>query len=223
MSITKKLSIATAGAAFIALGTLGTAPATAASLDFSFTTQSGGKGTFTLDTDTAPAPEPTLRFNVDGSVFAEGIAYTSAISNFSFSSPDTSFNNRIGDFGVYPSVPFAFNPDIPSTGTLGIAGEPSGCVVSSDVFCAVDIGVEYLGNVSELPVLSDDPGSYSLFDIIVYDGSESTSNVITAELITKSQVVPEPGSVMGTLAVGIGGALLLLKRKMNINRAAIKP
>ena len=78
MSIAKKLSIATAGAAFIALGTFGTAPATAASLDFSFTTQSGGKGTFTLDTDTAPAPEPTLRFNVDGSVFAQGIACTSA-------------------------------------------------------------------------------------------------------------------------------------------------
>lgn len=37
------------------------------------------------------------------------------------------------------------------------------------------------------------------------------------------QAVPEPGSVVGTLAVGIGGAALLLKRKMNRNKVAIKP
>ena len=36
------------------------------------------------------------------------------------------------------------------------------------------------------------------------------------------QAVPEPSAVMGTLAVGIGGASLLMKRRMSTKKAVIK-
>lgn len=202
----QRLSIAAFGAAFIALGIFGTAPATAALLDFSFTTESGGTGSFTLDTDAAPGSVPATIIFGDGPV-EEGIQYTKAISNFSFSSPSTSFSNLTGDYGVYPSIPFAPN----SRGVLSIVGTPSGD--EPDEFYLADIGLEYLGNVSELPVLSDDPRSYCSLDrITVYDSIEFTANVITADPITDLQVVPETGSILGTLAVGIGGTFLLLKR-----------
>ena len=82
MSIVK-LSMATTGAVFIAL--VGTVPATAASLDFSFTTSSGGTGFFTLDTDTPPVSEPAiLEPNIPD---AFGILYPKAASNYSFYRP----------------------------------------------------------------------------------------------------------------------------------------
>ncbi len=56
----KKLSLAVAGAAFIALLTGATAPVQAALLDFSFTTESGATGSFTLDTDTPSSSEPGI-------------------------------------------------------------------------------------------------------------------------------------------------------------------
>ena len=81
MSIAK-LSTATAGAVFIALGTCSTAPATAALVEFNFTTENGGTGTFTLNTDTAPNPE-TVIFRPG----LTGITFPNAVSDFSFSAP----------------------------------------------------------------------------------------------------------------------------------------
>lgn len=214
MSIVNKLSIATVGAAFIALGVGTTAPATAASLDFSFTTASGGTGSFTLDTDTAPGSEPAFFF-VQGQPLQEGFGYAGAVSDFSFSSQATSLSNLTGDINVYPTVNTSeFSAD---DGVLSLLFGPSGR--SADENPLVEIALVYLGNVSELPVLSDEPSSYSsLFGIQVY----GNDTVIVDELITEYQVVPEPGSVLGTLALGIGGAGLLLKRQMNRKKAAIR-
>lgn len=205
----KRLFQAAFGVAFTALGTVvGIVPSQAALLDFNFTTQSGGTGSFILDTDTAPDPNPALYINPNGSFF-EGVSYPGAISNFSFSGSYRSFSNNSGDFGVFPSIPFAPN----STGVLSSVDSPAGCLTAPDYTCSIEIDVEYLGNISELPVLSTNPLSYfTATDIKFYDSL--TGDVLSSDPITSFQAVrvPESDSVIGLLAFGVVGAGLLLKR-----------
>ena len=206
----RRLFMAALGVGFLALGTVvGTVPSQAAVLKSSFTTKSGGTGSFILDTDTAPDPNPALYFNPDGST-SQGISYPGAISNFSFSGAYTSFSNNSGDFGVFPSIPFAPN----STGVLSTVDSPAGCLTATDFACSIEIQVGYLGNTSELPVLSTNPLSYfTATDIKFYDSK--TGDVLSSDPITNFQVVsvPESDSVLGILAFGVGSAGLLLKRK----------
>lgn len=207
----QRLSMAVAGATFIALG-IGTAPANAALIGFNFDTESGGTGSFILDTGTPPASEPSVVFFDDGSV-EEGILYLNAISDFSFSAPDTSFSNLTGDYSVFPSIPYTTRR--PDTGVLSIVG-PSGCATATADFCSVNIDVEYSGSVSELPLLSNDPLSYPrAFEVLFVD--PPTGDFISSDRIInfQAQAVPESDSALGILTVGIGGAGWLLKRKMN--------
>ena len=51
---------------------------------------------------------------------------------------------------------------------------------------------------------------------------DPTVGIPTRDNITNLEAVPEPDSVLGLLAFGIGGALLQLLR-MNRNKAVIKP
>ncbi len=217
-----RLFMAALGATFIALGTLGTDPAQAALLNFSFTTESSGTGSFILNTDTVPTSESGLLTDDDGSVIGTGFVYPNAVSNFSFSSPDVNLSNLTGEFAVFPSNPPYFAPD--STGVDSGFEYPTGCTVATDFVCSVQVLTEYIGSISELPVLSDDPLSYPrafAFQRI----NPTTSDFLTNDRITNFRVtpVPESDSVLGTLAFGIGGAGKLLKRKMNRKKAAIKP
>ena len=216
MSIVKKLSMATAGAAFIVLGVGTTTPASAALLNFSFTTASGGTGSFILDTDTAPDLEPALLFGPDPSSEPDtGFQYQDAISNFSVSTPDVNLSNVTGDFAVFPSVPYTTTP---SSGVLSIVGALPNDV---DYYYPFQIDVEYSGNISELPTLSADPLSYPrLFAVDRYNAT--TGEFLSGDRITNFQVVPDPGSILGTVAFGIGGAGLLLKRQLNTKKAAIR-
>lgn len=69
-------------------------------------------------------------------------------------------------------------------------------------------------------------GSLNLTQVITSspDPTGISEPILTLNTVQGSfQAVPEPGSVLGTLTVGIGGAALLLKRKMNTNKVAIKP
>jgi hypothetical protein len=206
----QRLSMAALGVAFIALEIVGTLPAQAALLDFSFTAESGGTGSFILDTDAAPDPNPALFVNPDGS-FSDGTSYPSATSDFSFSAPYTSLSNLSGDFGIFPSIPFA--PD--STGVLSGALSPAGCLTAPDYSCSIQIDVEYLGNISKLPVLSTNPLSYFIATNIKFYDPQS-GDVLSSDPITKFQVVPVPesDSVLGILAFGVGSAGLLLRRKL---------
>ncbi|MHC5731377.1 MAG: PEP-CTERM sorting domain-containing protein, partial [Nostoc sp.] len=79
------------------------------------------------------------------------------------------------------------------------------------------IDVKYLGNISELPVLSTNPLSYfTATDIKFYDSQ--TGKLLSSDPITsfRSVSVPESDSVLGLLAIGVGGAALLLKRKYSV-------
>lgn len=204
----------TAGTAFIALGTFGTAPATAALLYFDFTTESGSTGSFTLDTDTAPDPNPALSLNDDGTVTEIGFSYPNAVSNFSVSTTGINLSGVTADFGAFTAIPL----DPPGTGILSSVEYPSGCLTTTTFFCSIDVDLGYTGSVSELPVLSDDPLSYSTN--IVLRIADSTTGLVIEDPITNLQVVPEPNSVLGVLAFGIGGAGLLVKRKMNRKKVA---
>jgi hypothetical protein len=222
MSIVKKLSMATTGAAFIALGTFGTAPATAALIDFSFTTSSGGTGSFTLDTDTPPGSEPAiLEPDIPEAV---GILYPKAVSNYSFSSSYLTFNNVTADWIVAPSITSDFIGLPPNVrGVLSGPTYPSGCTTTPPNFtCLFDVAVIYSVNRTDLPVLDDNPLSYSrVLGIDFYN--PTTGELRLREDITSFQVVPEPDSALSLLGFGIGGYGLLLKRKMNRKKAAIKP
>ncbi|MHC5613095.1 MAG: hypothetical protein ACYTXA_19355 [Nostoc sp.] len=208
----RRLSMAALGVAFIAMATIPTLPAQAALLEFNFTTKSSGTGSFTLDTDTARDPNPALFSNPDGS-FTDGISYPGAISDFTFSAPSRSFSNLSGDFGVFPSLPLASN----SVGALSTVLSPAGCLTAPDYSCSVGIDVKYLGNISELPVLSTNPLSYFTATDIKFLDSQ-TSKLLSSDPITSFRAVrvPESDSVLGLLAIGVGGAALLLKRKFSV-------
>jgi len=69
-------------------------------------------------------------------------------------------------------------------------------------------------------------GSLNLNQVITYspDSAGISQPILALNTVQGSfQTVPEPASILGTLAVGIGGAALLVKRKMNKNKVAIKP
>lgn len=213
MSIVKKSSIATAFAAVIALGTVNTAPATAGLLKFNFDTESGGTGSFTLDTETAPASEPVL--------FGPGLTgflYPNAVSDFFLSAPYIDSLNKVtADYSVVPSFPLT--PD--GKEVFSGVSYPAGCSRAATFNCLVNVAISYSGNVLNLPlVLSSDSLSYSKgIGVEVFD---PTVGIPTRDNITNLEAVPEPDSVLGLLAFGIGGALLQLLR-MNRNKAVIKP
>ena len=215
----KTLFIAVAGAAFIALGTGGIAPAQAAPLDFNFTTVSGATGSFTLETDTSPSPEPAIF----GAGF-RGISYPNAVSDFSFASSQLNVNGAIADYQVAPSL----NSDVlapvfgfPFSGVLSGVAYPSGCSSGITYTCRISVGTIYNGNISELPLLSDDPDSYPSGSFVtLYDttGTPLSTDRITNLQSVSRQPIPESNSSLGILAFGIAGVGLLLKRKKNTNK-----
>jgi hypothetical protein len=214
MSIQKSF-ISAAGGVFIALGAFGTLPVDAALLKFSFTTDSGRIDSFTLDTNTALDPNPFLDSTGEA---VEGLVYTGAISNFSVETPNFNLSNVTGDYSIVPSQPFG---PLGTRSVLSLVDYPAGCVTSTEFGCSVEVSIFYSGNVSELPVLSTDPLSYVDTVTRVFSGflvfDPVTGDILSRDRIAnlQIQVVPEPGSVLGILAIGIGGAGLLLKRRMN--------
>ncbi|MCC5661232.1 hypothetical protein LC608_30580 [Nostoc sp. XA010] len=201
----QKLCVAAVGTAFIALESLSMAPATAALLTFSFSTESGGIGSFTLDTKTVRASEPA----VFGAGFT-GILYPKAVSNLSLSASYTSLRRVTADWVVAPS----FTSDLlglpESIGVLSGAVYPSGCSNGTSVGCSVTVGVIYSGNASEP---SPNPDSYPIV-LAVELFEPTTQQLLIRESITKFQVVPESNSNLSILAFGIGGISLLLKHKL---------
>ncbi len=223
----QRLSMAAFGAVFLAVGTAGTAPAQAALLDFSFTTNSGTTGTFTLNTDAAPATDPALFGDptVQGPIVL-GISYPGAISNFSLSAPNSNLSIELetADFDVAPLLTSNILGLPPDLGVLSGAVFPSGCS-TGNFSCLLNVAVIYSGDLLELPVLSDEPNSYSR-GLSIDFFNPATQELLNREFISPDnlQVVPEPSLVPAKLAFGIGGAgLLLMKRKMNRKKVAIRP
>lgn len=216
-----KLSATIIGTSFIVLTTFSTAPATAALLNFSFTTENGSTGSFILDTDAAPDPNPAIGITADGTAIGIGFAYPNAVSNFSLATTGTVLSEVTADFGVFTIEPL----DPPNTGILSAVEFPSGCLTATDFLCSIDVDLGYTGDVEELPVLSDDPLSYS--NGIVLRIADFTTGLVNEEEITEFQVnevedpnfqaVPEPNFDLITLAVGIGAGLLA-SRKVIKNR-----
>lgn len=216
----QKLSIAAAGAVFIFVSTVAMAPAQAVLLQFSFTTESGGRGTFTLDTDTAPDSNPAIVRDDDESVIVTGISYPNAISNFSFSAPYTEFRNLSAAYGVFPSL--IIDSTSSDTSLSGVY-YPSSCLSATGSYCSKILEpIVYSGNALELPELSANPLSYNYVslseatEIGVLRFDASTGDLLSADPITNFQAVPESDSVVAILALGIGGAGLLLKRHRKI-------
>ncbi|MBD2773554.1 hypothetical protein [Iningainema tapete] len=206
----QKFSPAVAFSTFIAVGTAALAPAQAALLDFSFTTTNGGTGTFTLNTGTSPSAEPAI--------FAQGvtgISYPNAISNFSISAPYVNLSSVTTDFSVVPSITSAFIGFPANLGVLSSISYPPGCITSPGFTCLFDIAIFYTGNLSELPLLSDNPNSYST-SVAVDFFDPTTQELLVRDFITNFQVVrkqpvPEPNVGWSILTFGIGGLGLLLR------------
>ncbi len=205
----KRLSFAVAFCACFAIETVGLEPAQAALLDFSFTTISGATGTFTLDTDSPPSPVPSTGSGISG---FPGILYPSAVSDFSFSSPQRpqfNLSNEIADWEIIPGI-------IPGNmGNLSGVVSPSGCSTGTTFSCLINVGVLYTGNTSEL---SDNPDSYPVgLGIELFDPTNNNASLgiepFSDYKVVQRETVPEPNTILGTLALGIYGTALVLKRK----------
>lgn len=208
----QKLSIAVAPLAFMVLGTVSVEPVQAAELDFNFTTTSGATGTFTLNTNTPPSPQRAI-FRPD----VTGIAYKSAVSNFSISAPYVNLSNITTDFDVVPSVTSDLIGFPTNLGVLSGVSYPPGCITSGGFTCLFDIALFYSGNQTELPTLSDNPLDYSRSAGIDFF-NPATNELLIRDDITNLKVVsrqvPESNSGLSILASAIGGLSLLIKRKM---------
>lgn len=205
----KSLPIAIA-AAVIAVGTVAADSSQAALLDFNFTTESGATGSFTLDTDTPPSPDPALvRFG------STGFAYPNAVSDFSISAPYLNLSSVTTDFYVVPLLSNFFGSS--GTGiTSGVSYDP-GCITAPGFTCTFGLSVSYSGDPSELPVLSDDPISYSTgLAVGIFENRELlVRDSITNFKIVPRQSIPESNTTLSVLTFGIGSVSLLLKRKIS--------
>ncbi|MBD2730642.1 hypothetical protein H6G96_31075 [Nostoc sp. FACHB-892] len=214
----QKLSIAITKVAFIALGIISVQPVQAALIDFNFSTRNGATGTFTLNTDTPPSPEPAIfRPNVTG------VAYLGAVSNFSISAPYVNLSNVTTDFDVVPSVTSDLIGFPKNLGVLSGVSYPPGCITSSSLTCLFDIALFYSGNQTELPILSDNPLSYSRG--VGIDFFNPTTNELLirdniANFKVVSKQVPESNSGLSILASAIGIVGLLIKRNLDTKRYA---
>ena len=209
----QKLSIAVAAAAFIAVGTVAITPVQAALIDFNFTTAGGATGKFTLNTDTHPSPSPAI--------FAPeitGISYPNAVSGFFLSAPYINLSSITTDFNVAPSITSDLIGFPANLGVISDVSYPPGCITAPGLSCLFDVAVFYSGNQTELPVLSDNPLSYSR-GVVIDFFEPTTKELLIRDNITNFQViskqVPESNSGLSILASVIGGVGLLEKRKMN--------
>lgn len=227
-TVMKKLSMATIGATFIALSTLGVSKAEAAVIvldfegvgnlnpvgnfydtdpqDFDITFSPNALGLVDADAGGSgniggePSPD-TVLFFLDGSA-----ATLNAPNGF-----DTGFSffysaiNNPGSVNVYDGLNATGNLlatiNLPLTPFNG-APDPSGLFSP-----LVPIGVSFLGTARSV----DFGGAANQ---IVFDD-------ITFGSVTPGQPVPEPGSILGMLALGAFGSTTLLKRKQQ-QKAAVK-
>jgi hypothetical protein len=213
----KRLSMTVAGAAFTALLTVAVAPVQAAPLDFNFTTETGATGSFTLNTDTLSSREPGI-FGPG----VTGISYPNAVSNFSVSAPYINLSNVTTDFNVVPSITSDFIGFPANLGVLSGVSYPPGCITVPGFTCLFNVAVLYSGNLLELPVLSDNPLSYSRGAGIRFYNPTTQERLLTDNItnfqVVRRQPVPESDFSFSLLAFGIAGVGLLLKRKMNTNK-----
>ena len=193
------------------MGTASLKPAQAALLDFSFTTIDSATGTFTLNTDTSASPVPSIGAGIGG---FPGILYPNAVSNFSFSSlerPQFNLGNEIADWEVIPGI-------IPgNVGNLSGVVSPNGCSAGTTFTCLINLAVLYTGNPSEL---SDNPDFYSQgLGIELFDSANNFASLGITPFrdykVVQRETVPEPNTILGTLALGIYGTTLVMKRKIS--------
>lgn len=217
----QKISAFLLGTLLSVSSTVMASPAAAAQLRFSFTTQSGGNGSFSLETDTEAVPESELP--IFFTIREGNQAYLGAVSDFSFTSPEASFEGLDADYGVFPAVEFGSLlgvPEVPGAYTAVYA--PAGCLFDPTAFCPTEFPIAYTGDLSALPDLADDLSAYvEGFDI----ASVSPIGVIGSDPLTSFNVesVPEPGSIAGILLLGmlsLGGSLKKLSLSGSLKKSA---
>ena len=212
----KTLSIAIA-ATTLSFFAIGINSAQAALLQFSFTTenffntQETGSGSFLLDTETTVSSEIIAQlFDLTGQVFAEGLLYPDAVSNFFFSSPGAgTFNYATLDFVVFPTVSF-----VPGSvaGAIGLrqCNDP-------EADCPTQLTLDYTGSLAELPTLSANPESYSLFDVSGYKAGGAEVTFIENVTSQSSTAVPAPAVFPGVLAAGALGAVYRKRQSKKVS------
>jgi hypothetical protein len=184
--------------------------AQAALLQFSFTTAQEGSGSFLLDTET-PVSSEIIPQLVDGTgAIAEGTLYANAVSNFFFSSPGAgTFNYSTLDFVLFPTVSFAPGSVAGAVG-LRQCSDP-------EADCPIQLDLDYLGNLAELPTLSTDSKSYDLFAVFGYQAGVADFTFvedITGQLAT---AVPAPAVFPGVLAAGALGAVYRKRQRKKVS------
>jgi hypothetical protein len=207
--------VATVGAVFLPLGFV-SAPAHAALLDFSFTTQKGGTGFFTLDTSV----ENTFTGNFNPDAFFGNLP--NAISGFTFSGTgQTATSDGILNFVVTP---------LGTTFRINSAGYGGGLGPVSQVGLFFSSPSD--PNPSDLNfVLPSDPSQYvprayfeSFLGYVIFStGGGSDNDSLTSVSVAahpSSTSVPEPTPTVSLVTLGSLGAGYLLRKKMRSSKNA---
>ena len=214
----KTLSMAIA-ATTLSFFAIGINSAQAALLQFSFTTknffniQETGSGSFLLDTETPASSEVIPLLDATGAeVVGEGREYRDAVSNFFFSSPGAgTFNYATLDLGVF----FLFKPSASFPLPFGAISPRQCSDLESD--CPIQVGLDYLGNLTEFPILSANPESYKLLNVIAFQAG--VAKLTFDEVITSpsATAVPAPAVFPGVLAAGALGVVYRKRQSKKVS------
>jgi hypothetical protein len=153
-------------------------------LRFKFTIEGGGKGSFDLNTANVSTPVP--------GTFGPEFSYFNAVSNFSFSGLNRNVDKEDAGWKIVPGLKAEFIGFPPGTpGILSGVNYPDGCSTGTANQCSITVAVLYLGNLAELPELSEDPNSYQLvgIDLIEANGQLNRINATDSKVIALPEVV----------------------------------
>lgn len=198
-----KLTLATAGAAVLAIGSV-CAPAEAA-FKFSFKTKGGGSGSFLLNTSTPATLGSVTNFSFSGSKFIKGAV--SGLSGIGGFISGTSGKPTLAGFLVPQSSTTFWG------GLLAPKGTP---IVGSGILGKASLSINPL--FAAAGTLSTGGASVGTnpFSGLGLDGGLDSINCWDAEQVVQTEEVPEPFTVLGSI-VGVGGLLAARrKRQMTI-------
>lgn len=196
-----KLTLATAGAAVLAIGSV-CAPAEAA-FKFSFRTKGGGNGSFLLNTSTPATLGSVTNFSFSGSKFIKGAV--SGLSGIGGFLSGASGKPTLAGFLVSQSPTTSF------AGLLAPQGTP---IVGNGVIGKGSLSLGQLLGVAGAISTGNTNAATSLFGGLGLDGGLDSINCWDVEQVKQTNEVPEPATVFGSI-VGVGG-LLAARRKRQL-------
>ncbi len=193
-----KLTLATAGAAVLAIGSV-CAPAEAA-FKFSFKTKGGGNGSFLLNTSTPATLGSVTNFSFSGSKFIK-----SAVSGLS------GIGGFISGASGKPTLAGFLVSQSPTTFWGGLLAPKGTPIVGSGILGKASFSINPLFAAAGALSAGSASAGTNPFSGLGLDLGLDSINCWETEVVGQTEEVPEPATIFGSI-VGVGG-LLAARRK----------